>query len=347
MRAMPARTTLEFRLALAVGFLAMAALGASPAGIARVHRHDGHTRQRGLVLHEGPKLEEGPTREPVALFSAPSRDSVADAFEVLSSRPIPRSVPLAVSTIFLAMQWFSCLRTWLPWPWFASWPCGCSWAACPLSAGTRGPAQRFATLAIVPACRVARLAGELVAVLGHGDVHHPEVHPHEIGGRNRCGVGDIHRDQEEPFAVMTKHQVSLTLGMGELLSLVLADQDRNDQATGQRPEIHLVQPDESHDSRVVGDRGMLAKLGSLVLVPFVGFTDTMDDQDCGLCRKLESVAKLSINQLLCEALVGHALGEQLTGDPVRRLVKPFDGSMQLCVLDLVRNNLNLDGKLHR
>ena len=75
MRTMSTRATLEFRLALAVGFLAMAALGASAAGIARVHRHDGHSSQRGLVLHEGPQLEEGPTREPVALFSAPRRPS--------------------------------------------------------------------------------------------------------------------------------------------------------------------------------------------------------------------------------------------------------------------------------
>ena len=73
----------------------------------------------------------------------------------------------------------------------------------------------------------------------------------------------------------------------------------------------------------------------------------MDDQDCGLCRKLESVAKLPINQLLCEAACWSRLGEQFVGDPVRRLVKPFDGSTQLRVLDFVRNNLNLDSKLHR
>ena len=85
MRAMPAHTTLEFRLALAVGLLAMSALGTCAAGVPRVDRDYGHASQLGLVLHEGTKLEEGPTREPVTLFSAPSRDAIADALEVFEA----------------------------------------------------------------------------------------------------------------------------------------------------------------------------------------------------------------------------------------------------------------------
>ena len=57
MRAMPAHTTLEFRLALAVGLLAMSALGTCAAGVPRVDRDYGHASQLGLVLHEGTKLE--------------------------------------------------------------------------------------------------------------------------------------------------------------------------------------------------------------------------------------------------------------------------------------------------
>ena len=98
--------------------------------------------------------------------------------------------------------------------------------------------------------------------------------------------------------------------MGELLGLILANQDRDDQATGQRPQVHPVDADEPQDSRVVGNRGMLVELGLLVLVPLVGFADPMDDQDCGLRSELEPVAKLAVNQLLCQPLVGNATGEQ-------------------------------------
>jgi hypothetical protein len=72
----------------------------------------------------------------------------------------------------------------------------------------------------------------------------------------------------------------------------------------------------------------------------------MDDQDRGLRSELEPATKLAVNQLLCQPLVGNATGEQLAGNPVRRLVKPFDGPTQIRVLGLVRDNLNLDCKLH-
>src|SRR4029077_16881562 len=78
MRAMPARTTLEFALALAVGFLAVLALRTGPAGIPGIDRDHGHPGQLGLVLDEATQLEEGPAREPIALFAALSRDAVAD-----------------------------------------------------------------------------------------------------------------------------------------------------------------------------------------------------------------------------------------------------------------------------
>src|SRR4051794_31703554 len=73
-----ARTAYEFALALAVGLLAMSALGASPAGVPRVDRDHGDASKPGLVFHECSQLEEGPAREPIALVPAPSRDAFAD-----------------------------------------------------------------------------------------------------------------------------------------------------------------------------------------------------------------------------------------------------------------------------
>ena len=71
----------ELGLARTVGFLAMPADGTRPAGVARVDRHDGHTRKLGLVLHERSKLEERPSRVPVAL-PLPNRCPVTNARKV-------------------------------------------------------------------------------------------------------------------------------------------------------------------------------------------------------------------------------------------------------------------------
>ncbi len=83
-------------------------------------------------------------------------------------------------------------------------------------------------------------SGTDVAVLSRGEVYHAKVNPHEIRRGDRCGVGDIYCDEQEPFTVMAEHQVSLPLGVGELFGLVLAHDDRNEQAPRQRKQAHPV-----------------------------------------------------------------------------------------------------------
>ena len=63
MRPMAARATLEFTLALAVGLLAVSALGTGPAGVPGVHTDHGHAGKLGLVFEERTQLEESPTVE--------------------------------------------------------------------------------------------------------------------------------------------------------------------------------------------------------------------------------------------------------------------------------------------
>src|SRR4051812_39521581 len=89
MRAMPARTTLEFALALAVGFLAVLALRTGPASVPGINRDHRHAGQPGFVLDKATQLEESPTREPITLFAAPSRYPIADACQVFKANPTP------------------------------------------------------------------------------------------------------------------------------------------------------------------------------------------------------------------------------------------------------------------
>src|SRR5205809_93254 len=56
----------KFSLALAVGLLAVAALTASAAGVARIDQDGRHAGQPSLVLHEYPELKEAPVTEPAA-----------------------------------------------------------------------------------------------------------------------------------------------------------------------------------------------------------------------------------------------------------------------------------------
>src|SRR5208337_1935430 len=64
---MTTHAALEIRLALAVGLVAVAALGTRPGAVAGVDSLESDTGQRCLVLHERPKLKERPTADPRSL----------------------------------------------------------------------------------------------------------------------------------------------------------------------------------------------------------------------------------------------------------------------------------------
>ena len=85
--------------------------------------------------------------------------------------------------------------------------------------------------------------------------------------------GIVHRDEKEPLAVLAENEVALALGEAEPLDLVLADDERHDHATFERQQAHPVEPLERQDPVVEGDRGVLAKRGTLVLVPLERFND--------------------------------------------------------------------------
>ena len=90
----------EFRLRATVRLVDVAALGARPARVARVHGDKGNTGEGGLVAEERAELEERPRVEHRALRLA-NRYPVTDAAEI--STAIPRPVSLALRTIDLLM----------------------------------------------------------------------------------------------------------------------------------------------------------------------------------------------------------------------------------------------------
>jgi len=345
MRAMPAHTTLEFRLALAVGLLAMSALGTCAAGVPRVDRDYGHASQLGLVLHEGTKLEEGPTREPVTLFSAPSRDAIADALEVFEANSAIGALGglhdlFGDAVVFvLAEPRFLGLGP-LHGPADVLGPCALS------SLGPHSLTQRLAPLAITTASGIDLLARELIVVFSRGDVDHAEIDAHEVSRGDRCGLRDVNCYQQEPLAVMAEYQVSLPLGMGEPLGLVLAHDDGDEHAAIQRQQAHSVDALEAHDSLVIGDRGVLAELGLDALVPLVRGADSFDRQLGHLGGQSEPLPDFLVGEVADLELVRFLASETLGGDPVAGLVEPFDDRAERSRLFDVGQELDLDRELH-
>ncbi len=289
MRLVVTHAALEFGLALAVGLLAVSALGARSAGVPGIYRDHRDASQPGLVLDEGAELEEGPSREPVASVSAPSRCPFAYAFEVFKANTAAGALGglydlLGNAVIFVLAEPGLLGSGSLHGPADVLGPLALS------SLGASGLTQCRTPFAVVLACGVDLLTRELLAIFGRGDVDDAEVHAHEAGRRDRRGLGQVDRNQQEPLAVVAEDEVGLTLGVGKPFGLVLPEYERDEQPTVERPEIHTIQADESHDSRVVSDCGVLAKLRPLVAIPFVHFANAMDDQDRCLGRKAESIA---------------------------------------------------------
>jgi hypothetical protein len=345
MRTMSTRTTLEFRLALAVGFLAMSTLGTSPAGIPGIDRDHGDTSQCGLVLDKRPQLEKGPTRESITLFSASSRDSVADAFEIFEADSPSGALGglhdlLGDAMILVTTEpGFLCLGPFRS-PANVLGPLACS------PFGTRGFAQRLATLAVMTASGIDFLAGELVSVLGHGDVYHAEVNTHEVCRGNWRSFRNINRDEQKPFSIVAKYQVGLPLGVSKLFSLVLAHHEGDQFPTGERQQTHSVGSLETHGPLVIDDCGMLAELGLDALVPLVRVANGLDRKLSHLGGQPESFPNFLVGELADAELVGLVASKAFGGDPAASLVEPFDDRAERPGLFGIGQELDLDREFH-
>src|SRR5271157_5594524 len=269
---MTTHAALEFRLALAVALVAVAALGARPGAVAGVDSLERDPSQRRLVLHERPQLSERPAAHPRSLpLAKPS--PVADALEILHPNTasgvfglcnelladlvvdvplVPRLLPLGSHDRLVAVPPLAPLGS----------P-GCL-------------AQRSSPGSVLDPLGLDLLRGVLGPVAVHGDVDHAQVHADEVR-RGRLGpVRDIDRDQQEPLAVLAEHQVALTLGVGKPFGLILPHDEWYEDSSIQGQQAHFIRTLERHHPLVQWHRGMVAKPRPLVLVALVGFADLRD-----------------------------------------------------------------------
>jgi hypothetical protein len=345
MRAMPACTALEFALALAVGFLAMPAVGASPTGVPGVNNDHGDASQLSLVLDKTAELKERPTRKPIALVAAPSGNPVANTLEVFKSDPASGALggcddPLGNTVVLVtAKPGFLCFGP-------LQGPADVLRSLAPPPLGSCCLAKRRSPFPVVSPGGVNLLSGELFVAFRGGDIDHPEIHADKVRGRDRCTVGDVDCDEQEPLTVVSEHEIGLPFGVGKPLGLVLANNERHEHSAGERQEAYTVDALEAHRPLVVDDRGVLTDLDFSGLIPLVGITYAFDRMLCHLAREPEPRANLMVGELADVELVRFLAGEALAGDPVARIIESLDCASERLCLFSIRQQLNLDGELH-
>lgn len=325
----------ELGLTRTVGFLAMPADGTRPAGVARVDRHDGHTRKLGLVLHERSKLEERPSRVPVAL-PLPNRCPVTNARKVFEGDTASGAFGLGDDGLADAVVLL------------LSEPGFLASKLLELFLGPLGPLAlaSLSTGLVLTSNLLDGFSGMHVAIGINRDVHDTEIDTQEVRCWRLGSLGEIDRNEEEPLTVLAKHQITLPPGEPEPLSLVLAHHEGNDHATCEGKQADLVRSLEGHHPLVERYRGVFAVFGPLVLVSLVSFDNLSDATDCHLRGKTEPLTQLGVAKLLKLELVGNPLLERNTRQPGCGLVEPFDRRHELGGVFGCGQELGLERQLH-
>lgn len=100
-------------------------------------------------------------------------------------------------------------------------------------------------------------------------------------------------------------------------------QQGQDHPSGQGPETHLVQPLESKDAFVVGDRTVGLEDGTDVLVPLEALNSLADGSDRHLSRQSEALPYLPVRKLVDADLREHLGFKSHIGSERSGLVEPL------------------------
>jgi hypothetical protein len=340
---MPARYALEVCLALAIGFLAMTADGARPAGISGIDCDHIDSRKLGLVLDKTAKLKEGPTVHPCSLPLS-KRCPLTDVLEILKSNAASGVFSGPDKRLADAMIDVPAILGFLP-----------PHADNRLVARSARPA--FGSLGLLADRSTSAQGGDsfrfnfVRLVKGSigidGDVIRSQINTDEISGQNWRLLGDIHRDDEKPLAVITENKISLSLLEGEPISLVLAHDEGNDDAAIQRADAYAIDPFEADVlAHRIGHGGMLAKLGSFVLVSLVGITDLREASAGHVSRQTELLPEIAISNLVQIKGPSDFVLEGDASQPVSGLIEPLNGRSQFESDRNIRQELSLEHEFH-
>ena len=325
---------METGLSFAIGFIDMSARRALARGIAGINILDNHAFPLRFVVDKRLKLKERPT----AVFGSigfPNRRPFTDLLEILKLDSAPgvfgfldelfrnNVVLISPESRFVAPDSLQ-VATGRPRP-----------------TGLQG----FSEFVVAAAGIFNRFAGERFAVRIAGDLNDTQVNPDKIFRVNRrCGGGFNHQQQiEHP---VNQNQIGLSMPTAHLKALVIAHLHRNGQPALQGQDTGRFQALEAQNPLIVNHGPGRLEKALFRLVALVGFNDLGNGANRQLCRQTKLFPDMVINQLLQNKL-GRALSPKgYFGNEVTRLVKSPHRLPQGSVLDVIREQLDLQYGFH-
>ena len=288
--------TLELLLRPAIGFLTVSTFGTGSTGIPGIDYDHWNTIKSCLVLYKEPELVESPSRHPGSLWLA-KPCPVPDAIEVFQGYPATgvfslRNEPFADHVVHVSSEAllfvtydfesaFDILGT-------LALRFGLS--CCFLEGLTMDTELLSYTL--------DSISTVLLPIVRGGDIGNAQVHSYEVGDWCGCAIRHVYRHEQEPLAVLPEYQISLSLGIGKPLLLVLAHDNRDENPSFKSQERNSVYTLEAHDTLIIGHGCVGPELGTLVLVPLVGFHYLSNTSNRHLCRQPELRTKIPVVEFL-------------------------------------------------
>lgn len=304
-RSKAASGTGELRLRATVRLVDVAALRARPARVARVHGHESHARERGLVCDERAQLEERPRVQRHAL-SLTNRNPVSDALEILKGDASSGVFGFAYDRLANHMI---CVGVEA----FLS-----STKLSEVAPGALGAGRLQGRTKLGDARTVGEdgFAGMRLPVRIEGKVTNSEVDAEPAIGLNGRAVRHVNGYEQEKLTLAI-NQVGLTADTLESSAVVGANGARHNEPPVERQEAHAVEPVlEAVEALVVRDSAMGPEGAAPALVATIDLADLADGPHGMLCRQAEEVSHLPVVEPLQSELVCRPKLEGPLGEPV-------------------------------
>jgi hypothetical protein len=285
------RSTKELLLALAIGFLAMTALGASAAGITSVHENYRNAEQLRLVVDELTKLREGPSSHLGSLrFAKPCPATYS--FEILQRNTTSgvfglRNEGLRDAVVGVTAEARFTLADALH---------GASSAPAGLTFTSHLFAERPANSGVLLANGLDLLASMDIAVGVGSEVGDAQVYTEKLGSLDGWIFRELPGGVEEELPVPVD-EIDLAFEAIQPLGLILAKDVGQNLASLQGPERDVIQTLPGQNALIVGDGAVRLELWELRLVSaqhLDGFADGADGHLCGESVLLSQIVVASL-----------------------------------------------------
>jgi len=324
----------EGGLMLPVGWLAVAAPGARPTGVARVHDRDRNAGQGCLVLEERTQLAERPAGHASSLWPA-EPSPFADALEIFQGQAATgvfagRDERLGDNMVLVAAE--SGLAT--------------GEALQLLSASFRVDALKSLTQAVMPlADLLDGRATVLPSVRVHGEIRYAEINTEEVcdlHGRPGRQV-DAGIEEEFPSAV---DEITLALDAVEARALVFAEHEWHELTPLQSQQAHAGHALERHQVLVIGHGAVQLEDRAARLVAPEDLDRLADGAHGHLGGQAEPFAQVAIAAVV-DGRLGVDLGLETDPGGMRgRRVEVLHGGQEQAALSSIREETQLQGQLH-